>query len=491
MGMIGGGEGSFIGAIHRAAIGLDGLIELAAGAFSSNPDTALISGQNLFLNNERIYSSFESMIKTEASLPKSKRIDFVSIVTPNHIHFEPAKLALEHGFHVVIEKPFTFTLDEALHLRTLAKEKNLLLCVTHTYSGYPLVKEARSRVANGCLGKIRKIYVEYPQGWLSTPLELTGNKQASWRTNPNTSGKGGALGDIGTHAAHLAQYISGLKITAVCADVQILVPNRQLDDDIAVLLKFQNEASGVLVASQIATGEENNLKIKIYGEAGGLEWRQHEPNSLTHISLDKPTQIIRSGSNFTNILSPSALHACRTPSGHPEGYIEAFANIYKNFALTLRATLNKEEPNPIWLDFPNADDGVFGKVFFGFPPWRMPFGGHQQVCKSPLLCKLPYFHLLPKPLYKFMLKTFGEMNSTVLALMEVRETKLSIASFQAMIRKSELTIIKETLYLINPNYDIKFGLRPQVLPAFLNIPFFKDFFTTAYYGIAMRKDAPV
>jgi predicted dehydrogenase len=270
---------------------------------------------------------------------------------------------LEHGFHVVIEKPITFTLDEALQLKKKVEETGLILCLTHTYSGYPMVKQAKQMVKDGALGKIRKVWVEYPQGWLSKLSEREGNAQAAWRTDPKKSGKSGCMGDIGTHAAHLAEYISGLKITKICADLNVLVEGRMLDDDGGVLLKFDNGAAGVLMASQVAAGEENALKIRIYGEKGGLEWAQHEPNTLLVKWLDAPTQILRAGGNYGDRLSSYAVLNTRTPGGHPEGYLEAFGNIYRNFARTLTARIDGVEPIPEALDFPTVEDGIRGMAF--------------------------------------------------------------------------------------------------------------------------------
>ena len=362
MGMIGGGSGAFIGAIHRHALLMDGLVELKCGALSTNPEKAIASGRDLFLDENHIYTDYKTMLTTEATLPANERIDFVSIVTPNHAHFEPAMMALDLGFHVVIEKPMTFTLAEAKLLHAKIQETGQKLCLTYTYSGYPMVKQAKAMFANNDFGKIRKIWVEYPQGWLSELSEKEGNSQAAWRTDPTKSGKAGCMGDIGSHAAHLAEYISGLQITQLCADLNIIVTGRNLDDDGAVLLRFNNGASGVLIASQVAAGEENALKIKIHGELGGIEWHQMEPNTLLVKWLKKPTEILRAGSNYTN-LSPFMFKNCRTPSGHPEGYLEAFANIYKNFALTLMCELRGEKPTEIMLDFPNENDGVRGMAF--------------------------------------------------------------------------------------------------------------------------------
>lgn len=360
MGMVGGGKDAFIGSIHRLAANMDGLIEVVAGALSINPEVAKESGKMLFLAEDRTYTSYEEMIDRESKLPADKRIDFVTIVTPNFAHFAPAMLALEKGFHVVIEKPITFTLEEAKQLKKKVEETGLLLCLTHTYSGYPMVRQARAMVREGVIGKVRKIYVEYPQGWLSKMSEREGNAQAAWRTDPKRSGKAGAMGDIGTHAAHLAEFISGLKITHLCADLNILVPGRALDDDGNVLLKFDNGAAGCLMASQVAAGEENALKIRIYGELGGLEWAQQEPNTLLVKWLDKPTQILRAGTN--GFLAKEALFNTRTPAGHPEGYLEAFANLYRNFALALSARIDGSKP-PEVLDFPTVNDGIRGMAF--------------------------------------------------------------------------------------------------------------------------------
>ncbi len=362
-GMIGGGKDAFIGAIHRIAANMDGLIELSCGALSINPAVAVESGRSLFLSEDRIYLNFEEMIKKESQLPADKRIDFVTIVTPNFAHFAPAMMALDHGFNVVIEKPIAFSLDEAKQLKQKVEETGLLLCLTHTYSGYPMVKQARAMVKDDVLGKIRKVWVEYPQGWLSKLSEREGNAQAAWRTDPKKSGKAGSMGDIGTHAAHLAEYITGLEITELCADLNIMVEGRALDDDGNVLLKLNNAATGVLMASQVAAGEENALKIRVYGEKGGIEWAQHEPNTLLVKWLDAPTQILRAGGNYGDRLSSYATNNCRTPGGHPEGYLEAFGNIYRNFALTLSAKIDGKEPTKENIDFPTVADGIRGMAF--------------------------------------------------------------------------------------------------------------------------------
>jgi len=363
MGMLGGGKDAFIGAIHRHAAFMDGLIELCCGALSINPDIAKDSAKSLFLPENRTYLTYEEMITNEAKLPANERMHFITIVTPNFAHFAPAMMALDHGFHVVIEKPIAFTLDEAKQLKQKVAETGLMLCLTHTYSGYPMVKQAKQMVKNDAFGKIRKVYVEYPQGWLSKLSEREGNAQAAWRTDPKKSGKSGCMGDIGTHAAHLAEYITGLKISKICADLSILVEGRMLDDDGNVLLKMENGASGVLMASQVAAGEENALKIRVYGEKGGLEWAQHEPNTLIVKWLDQPAQIYRAGGNYADRLSSFATSNCRTPGGHPEGYLEAFANIYRNFSRTLIAHIDGLQPTEEMLDFPSVEDGIRGMAF--------------------------------------------------------------------------------------------------------------------------------
>ncbi len=361
--MVGGGKDAFIGAIHRYAALMDGLIEVSSGALSINPEVAKASGEMLFLPPERTYLNYEEMMDKESKVPADKRIDFVTIVTPNFAHFAPAMLALDKGFHVVIEKPIAFTIDEARQLKKKVEETGLILCLTHTYSGYPMVKQARQMIKNNALGKIRKVWVEYPQGWLSKLTEREGNAQAAWRTDPKKSGKSGCMGDIGTHAAHLAEYITGLKITKLCADLNIFVEGRLLDDDGNVLLKFDNGAAGVLMASQVAAGEENNLKIRVYGEKGGLEWRQQEPNSLILRWLDQPMQILRAGVAYKEPLSSFATHNFRTPGGHPEGYLEAFGNIYHNFAQTLSARIDGKRASAESLDFPGVEDGIRGMAF--------------------------------------------------------------------------------------------------------------------------------
>lgn len=360
MGMVGGGIGAFIGGVHRMAAALDGEIELVCGAFSSDPEKSKASGAQLSLPPERCYGSFKEMIQREKRLRPDKRMQFVSIVTPNHVHFPPAKMALENGFHVICDKPLAFNMKEALALEKLVEKTGLVFALTHNYTGYPMVKQARQMIRHGELGKIRKVVVEYPQGWLSTKVEDTGSKQAGWRTDPKRSGIAGAMGDIGTHAENLAEYITGLKITELCADISIFVPGRQLDDDGNVLLHFDNGAKGILHASQICAGEENDLNIRVYGEKGGLQWRQMEPNTLIVKWLDKQTQIFRTG---VAPLYPESLAHARIPAGHPEGYLEAFANIYRNFAHCVRAYAEGKKPDPIFTDFPTVHDGVRGMRF--------------------------------------------------------------------------------------------------------------------------------
>ena len=360
MGMVGGGRGAFIGAVHRIAAALDGQIELVCGAFSGDPQRSKDSGADLFLPPERRYGTFGEMMECEAALPSDARMDFVSIVTPNHIHFPAAKSALERGFHVVSDKPATFDLAEAVELGKLVEATGLLYALTYNYTGYPLVKEAREIVLSGRPGKIRKVVVEYPQGWLATRLEESGQKQASWRTDPARCGAAGCLGDIGTHAANLAEYITGLRIAELAADLTTFVEGRLLDDDANILLRFEGGAKGVLHASQISVGEENALSIRVYGEKGGLEWHQQEPNTLLLKWPDRPVEVLRVGAGN---LGEAAKAATRLPAGHPEAYLEAFANIYRNFAGHLRAVLGGTAPNPACLDYPKISDGICGMAF--------------------------------------------------------------------------------------------------------------------------------
>lgn len=358
--MIGGSLDAFIGGVHRKAASIDGEIELVCGAFSSNPDKSKATGEALYLNPHRVYGSYEEMIRKERNLPGDQRMDFVSIVTPNHMHVAPAKMALENGFHVILDKPMAFSVAEAKVLKRAVDKSGLVFALTHTYTGYPMVKEARNKVVSGALGKIRKVYVEYPQGWLATFLENSGQKQASWRTDPSKSGAGGAIGDIGTHAANLAEYITNARITEINALLNIVVKGRKLDDDSSMLIRFDNGATGVLIATQVAAGDENNLNIRVYGEKGGLEWRQEEPNTLIMKWLDRPREIHRTGWGY---VSEAARRNTRTPNGHPEGYLEAFANIYMAFARAVRDHQRGKKIDPARYDFPDAEDGVRGMVF--------------------------------------------------------------------------------------------------------------------------------
>lgn len=365
MGMVGGGNDAFIGAVHRIAAFMDGKIELVCGAFSVNREISLESGRDLFVPEERIYESYQEMIEKEAQLPDGERMDFLTIVTPNFLHFEPAKLAMEKGFDVVVEKPMTVSLEEAQELQEVVERTGRTLCLTHTYSGYPMIKQAKAMVKDGHFGKIRKIVVEYPQGWLTRLSEKEGNAGAAWRADPKRSGKSLVMGDIGTHAAHLAEYVSGLKITEVCADLSTFVEGRLLDDDGSVLLHFEDGAKGVLMASQISAGEENAVRIRIYGEEGGLEWANEDPNNLIIKMLDQPRQYYRTGNAYAApfTLSSFASHNTRVPAGHPEGLLESFANIYRNFASTVSAKNEGRTPSPEDQDFPNVYDGVRGMAF--------------------------------------------------------------------------------------------------------------------------------
>lgn len=363
MGMVGGGPGAFIGDVHRKAARLDGEISIVAGAFDIDPVKSEKMGKELALDQARIYKTYTEMIKSELKLPESERIDFVSITTPNNWHFPIARDCLNAGFHVMCEKPMTLTSKDAKQLQSLVKKTGRVFGLMHNYTGYPMVKLARDMVRKGDIGEIRKIVVQYPQGWLATALERTGQMQAAWRTDPKQSGGAGCMGDIGTHAENLSEYITGLKITHLCADLTIFVKGRKLDDDGNVLLQFNNGARGVLHASQVSIGEENNLAIWVYGEQKGLEWHQEHPNYLYVKEPDGPLQVWRRGNGYVGAKSPAAARATRLPSGHPEAFFEAFANNYRNFADTVRAKLTRTKPNPLALDFPNVDDGLRGMLF--------------------------------------------------------------------------------------------------------------------------------
>jgi predicted dehydrogenase len=357
--MIGGGRGAFIGAVHRLAAIMDGQAELVAGAFSSDAARSKASGADLWLDPARVYGSYREMALSEAARPAGERLDFVVIVTPNHQHFPPAKLFLEAGFNVVCDKPATFDLKEALALRKIVARTKMVFVLTHNYTGNAMVKQARELVRQGALGPIRKIVVEYPQGWLSTRLEATGQKQAEWRTDPKRSGAAGCLGDIGTHAENLARYVTGLKIDSLCADLTTFVGGRKLDDDGNILVRYRGGAKGVLHASQISVGEENNLNLRVYGTKAGLEWHQEHPNELVVKYPDRPAQIWRRGNGY---VGAQAQRFTRVPAGHPEGYLEAFGNIYREAFRAIAAEVAGQR-RPKDLDFPTIDDGVYGMAF--------------------------------------------------------------------------------------------------------------------------------
>ncbi len=357
MGMVGGGQGAFIGAVHRIAAFIDNKIELVCGAFSSTAEKSIASGKELGIADERCYGTYEEMMEKEKALPEDQRMDFVAIVTPNHMHFPVAKAAMEAGFHVMSDKPATLNLQEAKDLEKIVNDTGMLYGLTHNYTGYPMVKEARDMVKTGKLGKVRKIVVEYPQGWLATAEQ---NKQAAWRTDPKLAGGSCCMGDIGTHAENLAEYITGLKITELCADFTTFVEGRPLEDDGNVLIRLEEGARGILYASQISVGEENGLRIRVYGTKGGIEWVQVEPNTLIAKWNDQPNQIIRTGGPDQ---SEAATYNTRTPAGHPEGFLEAFANLYRNFADTLLARIEGTDAHPLADDFPKISDAVRGMQF--------------------------------------------------------------------------------------------------------------------------------
>ncbi|MCU0460268.1 MAG: Gfo/Idh/MocA family oxidoreductase [Bacteroidales bacterium] len=361
MGMIGGGEGSLIGPVHRMAARLDGLTELVCGAFSSDHNVSLATGAKEGLPESRVYRTWNEMIGSERKLPPEVRPHFISIVTPNNLHFGPAMAALEAGFHVVCDKPLCMTVAEAAQLQETVERTGLLFCLTHNYTGYPMVKRAREIVKAGEIGDVRKVIVEYLQGWLSAPEEKKGNRQAEWRSDPERAGMAGAMADIGTHAFNLAEYITGEEVTELSARLHTVVPGRLLDDDGTVSLLFRNGATGSLLASQVATGEENNLSIRIYGEKGGISWRQMEPNTLTLSWKNGPVQLLRTGTSFPETGTVAAMHT-RIPAGHPEGFIEAFANLYRNFAMHI-AALRDDRNQSAEADYPGVYEGVRGMKF--------------------------------------------------------------------------------------------------------------------------------
>lgn len=363
MGMVGGGPGAFIGEVHRKAARMDGGIELVAGAFDVNPRKSKQTGREQYVDSKRAYPDYETMIAKELRLPEDERIDFVSITAPNNWHFPMAKAFLEAGFHVMCEKPMTMDVREAVALEKVVTRSRKIFGLMHNYPGYPMVKLARDMVRQGDLGRILKIVVQYPQGWLIRPIEREGQQQASWRTDPKQSGAAGSMGDIGTHACHLAEYISGLKVQQVCADLTTFVKGRRLDDDGNCLLRFTKGAKGILHASQVSIGEENNLAIWVYGEDASVEWHQEHPNYLYVNRINAPQEVWKRGNNYVAAKSSAAGRATRLPFGHPEAFLEAFANTYCNFADTIRARIERKKADPLALDFPGVSDGVRGMRF--------------------------------------------------------------------------------------------------------------------------------
>jgi predicted dehydrogenase len=361
MGMIGGGDGAFIGAVHRIAAALDQQIDLVAGVFSRDWSNSRATGQRLFLDPGRIYRHYEEMAEREAALPADQRIDFATIVTPNHVHFGPAKTFLEHGFHVICDKPLTTTIEEAQHLVQLVERTQLVFAVTYNYTGYPLVRHARQLFRSGDMGVVRKVLVEYLQGWLVEPEEKRGSKQAAWRTNPAESGVGGAIGDIGTHALHLLEYVTGDSVIELCADKSTFLPDRALDEDVNALLRLRGGGKGVLTVSQIATGEENALRLRVYASKGAILWQQENPNYMEVYRHGEPRQTLTRGR--AEYLSPDAMAATRIPWGHPEGYLEAFANVYGRAIHAIRCHLDGAPISPHTYDFPSAHDGCRGVTF--------------------------------------------------------------------------------------------------------------------------------
>lgn len=357
MGMVGGGEGSFIGAIHCMAAALDGEIELVAGCFSHDPERSLRAGQNLHISADRTYADYQTMMRVEAERPLDERMQFVAIVTPNHLHFPVAELALKHGFHVLCEKPAATDLETTLALKKCVDESRSLFGLTHTYAAYPMVRQARAMIRAGEMGEVRRISVAYPQGWLAGAEDGQASPQAQWRTDPAKSGESGCFGDIGTHAHHLVEMITGLSMHQVCADLRSCVDGRDLDDDGALLFRMQNGARGVLSASQVCTGEGNNLQISISCDEGTLAWQQETPNELIVKRNAQPASTYKAGVNC-NYLSDDARRYCRTPEGHPEGYIEAFANIYRDFASDIKQQTALESPS-----YASIDEGLRGMLF--------------------------------------------------------------------------------------------------------------------------------
>jgi predicted dehydrogenase len=358
--MVGGGHGAFIGAVHRKAMALDGQMELAAGALSSDPQRARASGRELGLLDERNHGRWEDLLADELKRSREERIDFVTIVTPNHMHFPVAHAFAQAGIHVVCDKPLVHSTEQALALEEVVRRSGCVFGVTYNYTGYPMVREARELVAKGAIGQVRKVVVEYNQGWLATKLEDSGQKQAGWRTDPARSGLAGAIGDIGSHAENLVATVTGLELESICADLNIFVPGRRLDDDGNMLLRFRNGAKGVLIASQIEVGCENDLRLRVFGTTGTLEWHQEDPNRLLHAPIDGPLRVLTRGSPW---LGESARRATRLPTGHPEAFIEAFANVYLGVAAHIHAVEAGTDPDPVQADYPRLADGVRGVRF--------------------------------------------------------------------------------------------------------------------------------
>ena len=361
MGMV-GGAGGFIGAVHRMAAALDNQIELACGAFSSSPEKSRRAGAELFVPPDRVYGSYEAMFAAESALPANRRVDFVAVVTPNHLHADIAARALRSGFHVLCEKPMTTSRAQAEELVRLVQETGKVFCLTHNYSGYPMVKEARERIERGDIGEVRKVVVEYPQGWLAGDFASAGVKHQSWKLDPELAGGSCCLGDIGTHAFHLAEYVSGLRVSELCADLTAFVDYKPLEDDANVLLHFEGGARGILYASQISINDENSLVIRVYGSQGGLEWHQEEPNTLIVKWPDRPRELVRTGCG-NSYLSGAAMAATRIPAGHPEGFIEAFANLYREFCASVRSVQAGQPVSEAMGDFPTVEDGLRGVAF--------------------------------------------------------------------------------------------------------------------------------
>jgi predicted dehydrogenase len=361
MGMVGGGQGAFIGGVHRIAAALDGQIELSAGVFSRDFQNTQATGRNLYLDPARLYRTAAEMAAAEAARPSSDRIDFVSIVTPNAAHFAPAKAFLEAGFHVVCDKPLALTLDQAEELARVVGKTGRVFALTHNYTGYPLVRHARHLFRSGQMGTVRKVIVEYLQDWLMEPLEKQGSKQAAWRTNPAESGVGGAIGDIGTHAFNLVEYVTGDPVSRVSADMSTFLPDRRLDEDVNALLRFRNGGKGVLTVSQVATGEENGLRLRVYASKGAILWSQENPNYMEVYRHGHPRETLSRGRS--EYLAPSATAVTRTPWGHPEGYLEAFANIYAGAIEAIRRHVDGNPMPPPEYDFPTVHDGVRGVRF--------------------------------------------------------------------------------------------------------------------------------